>query len=303
MTGALPHEDLPDGPAAPWGAPALEPPRQARPRLRFLSRIGSIVLTLLDQWSDGAIRERYKKWGKSLCIYILYIDFKDIYCRRFMAGLVSAQEMRQQLEVAKEMLTSELISQADYDGMKEVLLTRFKGDVAPQQQQQQRASPYLLQIAKGACAPDLIPTELLAPLVASEEQPPCAAEPGSEPDSDEAEVFQAEEGDVEVRKQESSDQARTFRRSDCMRESSPLKVVLCRDCSLGISCSSSPSSQSCSASICIQEKKTEGKRMAPSCMTRGTICVKARMHSSSNLALPQSLIVNNKFICRRQAQQ
>ena len=126
-----------------------------------------------------------------------------------MAGLVSAQEMRQQLEVAKEMLTSELISQADYDGMKEVLLTRFKGDVAPQQQQQQqRASPYLLQIAKGACAPELIPTELLAPSVASEEQPPCAAEPGSEPDSDEAEVFQAEEGDVEVRKQESSDQAR-----------------------------------------------------------------------------------------------
>jgi hypothetical protein len=37
------------------------------------------------------------------------------------------------------MLTSELISQVDYDGMKEVLLTRFKGDVAPQQQQQ-RAS-------------------------------------------------------------------------------------------------------------------------------------------------------------------
>jgi hypothetical protein len=56
-----------------------------------------------------------------------------------MAGLVSAREMRQHLEVAKEMLTSELISQVDYDGMKEVLLTRFKGDVAPQQQQQ-RAS-------------------------------------------------------------------------------------------------------------------------------------------------------------------
>ena len=55
-----------------------------------------------------------------------------------MAGLVSAQEMRQQLEVAKEMLTSELISQADYDKMKEVLLTRFEGNVAPQQQ---RASP------------------------------------------------------------------------------------------------------------------------------------------------------------------
>jgi hypothetical protein len=38
-------------------------------------------------------------------------------------------------------------------------------------------------------------------------------------------------------------------------------------------------------------------------MTRGTICVKARMDSSSNLASPQSLIANNEFICRRQAHQ
>jgi hypothetical protein len=46
--------------------------------------------------------------------------------------LATAHEMRWQLEAAKEMLTSELINQADYDGMKEVLVTRFKGDVAPQ---------------------------------------------------------------------------------------------------------------------------------------------------------------------------
>jgi hypothetical protein len=51
------------------------------------------------------------------------------------ASHVTAHEM--QLEAAKEMLTSKLISQADYDGMKELLVTRFKGDVAPQH----RASP------------------------------------------------------------------------------------------------------------------------------------------------------------------